>query len=1339
MQRLSRALSRVSVSNSNTNNTTNYGRDRDGIGSLGSFVGNGSFSGFSGNINSYNFSNSRYNRDGYGQRDSVSDMLLAMFPNKATNNNNTNNNNEYVSPRVTNSHLITENIPEEESSSPSIVPTSSSLSNLQSTNNLYMPTSVSAALVSGLSSVSSALAIGISVPTTDARSDNNGNVYTVFGIRVALAGGNLEPWTVWRRYRQFDELHKILSRKFSGISIPGNEDINNNDNNTSPNRINGSSLLENNTTSTSSTSSLELSTSTSLYLPELPGKGSGWNVGNAMASALGVIASRGFVEERRAKLEIYLRQLVKVPAVWACEEFISFLDNDTRTLATQCNYMRMLAAQRMLTHVTVTNVRRTRAIEKRVNATHAVVDSLNRKMERLEALLLENRGNDKNNNTNNYNKGIMNNTSNKSVTTNTTSNHNATNNALNSNTKGPIISDYFSSNEENRNRTKSTEDTPLANDTSSVDATAKAYVETYARMKQMQEKIDREQSERRQSLYHNNNTNTSLRISTNNPPLPSDNEGTSSSSISTPMNIPINPPVSPLASNNIPAGFRSSGTLLAAEVTNSDTMVWLDWLFGNLNHPLNAPHPLDDSASSHRLAVDERIPPELVDAHKRALQERNRIQANELGLGGVTTGNNNTTIGADGRKGYKNKNNPRNNVGMNSNGTNSPNASLGISGASTGIGYTASSSMTLSPPFIQNGRVVIPIDYALVPEISATGKDSLDPNDALSPLFQDPILKLLADRIDALLACIEPTPAADSRRTGIVNFTQNLIKKSIGTEAFTTGSTTTKLYLPNGDIDITTFLPGPPNPNPNNNNTNNLALNNPNSFLMNNNNNTASSTNGTNNATNINTNSNASANSSNNNNYNSLTATGTHNDWFVRVNESLCVASMTNNNMGNNNTANNNTIGSQTALANKANSFGNPRYPVRNVAFINADVRIVRCTVGNTPVDISANQSSALAAAALVESCDRWIGRNHLLKRSILLIKAWCELESADFTSANQSILNSGNGGMSSYALTLLIIALFNSHDRVIRHPFHALVLFFEEYADTLWGSHLITLHGPRHLFTEMSSTPQLQRPAAPRFITNDYLRPFRLYTACCVPRENLEFPFDVRNVNILDPVAHWNNLGRSVSRKGAAALSESLKIGRDRLRYLLRISSRAGMGTVNPQVPVQLLDNFFLRTLNWYGRGDGWREDLLTHPMEKGGVTERASRLAGAYLPQQPTPPHPLLRMGDAEMSTDPLAGDVTTINYALSYSAMLLSGNISAPALVALAVQLLHIQGPMPVGEVGKCLQEITGNTALPALIKEYYGGLKKFLEAHHNIFRLANDHPFNPAVLLQDGIIQ
>ena len=79
-----------------------------------------------------------------------------------------------------------------------------------------------------------------------------------------------------------------------------------------------------------------------------------------------------------------------------------------------------------------------------------------------------------------------------------------------------------------------------------------------------------------------------------------------------------------------------------------------------------------------------------------------------------------------------------------------------------------------------------------------------------------------------------------------------------------------------------------------------------------------------------------------------------------------------------------------------------------------------------------------------------------------------------------------------------------------------------------------------------------------------------------------------------------------------------------------------------------------------------------------------------------------------------------------------------ISEPALKALLRLVLMEKGPLPVGEIGKMLQDACSVVAtMSTVLKERFGGLKKFLERHPDDFILANDHPFNPNVYLKDTL--
>jgi len=75
-----------------------------------------------------------------------------------------------------------------------------------------------------------------------------------------------------------------------------------------------------------------------------------------------------------------------------------------------------------------------------------------------------------------------------------------------------------------------------------------------------------------------------------------------------------------------------------------------------------------------------------------------------------------------------------------------------------------------------------------------------------------------------------------------------------------------------------------------------------------------------------------------------------------------------------------------------------------------------------------------------------------------------------------------------------------------------------------------------------------------------------------------------------------------------------------------------------------------------------------------------------------------------------------------------------IEPNTLVSIADAILLEKGPLPVGEVGKMLQEATGNLQLSQMLKEKHNGLKKFLEKYSDKFIMSNDHPFNPHVYLR-----
>ena len=70
-----------------------------------------------------------------------------------------------------------------------------------------------------------------------------------------------------------------------------------------------------------------------------------------------------------------------------------------------------------------------------------------------------------------------------------------------------------------------------------------------------------------------------------------------------------------------------------------------------------------------------------------------------------------------------------------------------------------------------------------------------------------------------------------------------------------------------------------------------------------------------------------------------------------------------------------------------SNDGGGPSFSIKNVEFVNARTKLVHCTVNTIGVDITVNQVGALLTASFLEDVDRFIGHDHLFKRTLLLIK----------------------------------------------------------------------------------------------------------------------------------------------------------------------------------------------------------------------------------------------------------------------------------------------------------------------------------------------------------------
>jgi hypothetical protein len=114
-----------------------------------------------------------------------------------------------------------------------------------------------------------------------------------------------------------------------------------------------------------------------------------------------------------------------------------------------------------------------------------------------------------------------------------------------------------------------------------------------------------------------------------------------------------------------------------------------------------------------------------------------------------------------------------------------------------------------------------------------------------------------------------------------------------------------------------------------------------------------------------------------------------------------------------------------------------------------AQVKLLKLFVGDTLVDVSANTGAALSTACFLEEVDRAIGRDHLFKRSVLIVKAWRYMRMRGLAvraaGANPGpparsmyesrILASHHSLLSSYAVAVLVLYTINVYHHSLQTP----------------------------------------------------------------------------------------------------------------------------------------------------------------------------------------------------------------------------------------------------------------------------------------------------------------
>ncbi|XP_030541897.1 uncharacterized protein LOC115749291 isoform X2 [Rhodamnia argentea] len=245
-------------------------------------------------------------------------------------------------------------------------------------------------------------------------------------------------------------------------------------------------------------------------------------------------------------------------------------------------------------------------------------------------------------------------------------------------------------------------------------------------------------------------------------------------------------------------------------------------------------------------------------------------------------------------------------------------------------------------------------------------------------------------------------------------------------------------------------------------------------------------------------------------------------------------------------------------------------FVVKDVQLIWAEVKLVKCIIQNIVVDISFNQLGGLCTLCFLEQVDHLIDKDHLFKRSIILVKAWCYYESR--------ILGAHHGLISTYALETLVLYIFHLFHSSLDGPLAVLYKFLDYYSKFDWDKYGVSLNGPVLISSLPEIVVETMEHNGELLLSKDFLKD-------CV--EHFSVPsngfganartFVSKHLNIVDPLKENNNLGRSVSKGSFFRIRSAFSFG---VRKLEKVLSDPEMDIADE------LSEIFSNTLDRHGNG---------------------------------------------------------------------------------------------------------------------------------------------------------
>eukprot|EP01035_Chromulina_nebulosa_P021112 gene21112-27356_t len=242
--------------------------------------------------------------------------------------------------------------------------------------------------------------------------------------------------------------------------------------------------------------------------------------------------------------------------------------------------------------------------------------------------------------------------------------------------------------------------------------------------------------------------------------------------------------------------------------------------------------------------------------------------------------------------------------------------------------------------------------------------------------------------------------------------------------------------------------------------------------------------------------------------------------------------------------------------------------------------------------------------------------------------------------------------------------------------------------------------------------------------------------------RNNALLLFEKRAVNIIHPLNYSNMISDKINIRRAKRINKVFFIGASNMNSVLKLSTT--IGSVSVQTA---FNNFFRNVITRFATG--WRPDVIGNTIWIRSGPRDNNEINTPNWSETWCEPTLTNRPGDdnikdidsdtSDYSKDILRVSLDRLWDEILYCSLILEGCITDTALLMLTKEILMERGTLPVGEIGKMLQELTSMSTLSSKLKEKFGGLKKFLERFSEHFLIGTDHPFNPHVFLRQTLTQ